>query len=187
MTRRKRRRGRARRRRRRKAAKVLPDQRKEAHRAPMSARPRPSRLDTPPHSARHQGARDAWFFTSAASRRWNYAESPGRFDPRARKWGESLGPACRGAVLRTAMSPAFHARAVLRPLLLRHHTGLAPVGARPRARSRARGSSWLLCGAYAGYAWLTNNVGTERFVVRLLLVCAMAGISDDCGPHPRGS
>ena len=28
---------------------------------------------------------------------------------------------------------------------------------------------------YAGYAWLTSNVGTERFVVRVLLVCAMAG------------
>ena len=26
---------------------------------------------------------------------------------------------------------------------------------------------------YAGYAWLTSNVGTERFVVRVLLVCAM--------------
>jgi len=28
---------------------------------------------------------------------------------------------------------------------------------------------------YAGYAWLTSNVGTERFVVRALLVCAMVG------------
>ena len=28
---------------------------------------------------------------------------------------------------------------------------------------------------YAGYAWLTSNVSTERFIVRVLLVCAMVG------------
>lgn len=33
----------------------------------------------------------------------------------------------------------------------------------------------VICWMYSGYAWLTNNIGTERLIYRILMLCSMTG------------